>query len=80
MVNCSSCNAAYKGLNVAELALQVMAFGLIGVVGLTKQGMMTTVQRSGVFLMAILCFATSKWLSVFIYKNFRYHDYYHTVE
>ncbi|XP_021771923.1 protochlorophyllide-dependent translocon component 52, chloroplastic-like [Chenopodium quinoa] len=80
VVNCSSCNAAYKGLNVAELALQVMAFGLIGVVGLTKQGMMTTVQRSGVFLMAILCFATSKWLSVFIYKNFRYHDYNHVVE
>ncbi|XP_056682462.1 protochlorophyllide-dependent translocon component 52, chloroplastic isoform X2 [Spinacia oleracea] len=79
VVNCSSCNAAYKGLNIAETALQVIAFGLIGVVGLTKQGMMTTIQRTAVFTVAILFFVASKWLSRFIYKNFHFHDYNHAL-
>lgn len=79
MVNCSSCNAAYKGLNIAEIVLQVIAFGLIGVVGIAKQGMMTTIQRTAIFSLAILCFAASKWLSHFIYKNFHFHDYSHAL-
>ncbi|XP_021771925.1 protochlorophyllide-dependent translocon component 52, chloroplastic-like isoform X1 [Chenopodium quinoa] len=79
VVNCSSCNAAYKGLNIAETALQVISFGLIGVVGLTKQGMMTTIQRTAAFTVAILCFVASKWLSHFIYKNFHFHDYNHAL-
>lgn len=79
VVNCSSCNAAYKGLNIAEIVLQVIAFGLIGVVGIAKQGMMTTIQRTAIFSLAILCFAASKWLSHFIYKNFHFHDYSHAL-
>lgn len=79
VVNCSSCNAAYRGLNIAVTALQVIAFGLVGVVGLTKQAMMTTIQRSAILTMAILCFVASKWLSHFIYKNFHFHDYNHAL-
>ncbi|XP_021728809.1 protochlorophyllide-dependent translocon component 52, chloroplastic-like isoform X2 [Chenopodium quinoa] len=79
VVNCSSCNAAYKGLNIAETALQVISFCVIGVVGLTKQGMMTKIQRTAAFTVAILCFVASKWLSHFIYKNFHFHDYDHTL-
>ncbi|XP_057539027.1 protochlorophyllide-dependent translocon component 52, chloroplastic-like [Amaranthus tricolor] len=78
-VNCSSCNAAYKGLNIAEITLQVISFGLIGVLALTKQGTMNTIQRSALFSVAILCFLASKWLSKFIYKNFHFHDYNHAL-
>ncbi|KNA22693.1 hypothetical protein SOVF_032100 [Spinacia oleracea] len=77
VVNCSSCSAAYKGLNIAKKALEVIAFGLIGVVGLTKQGMRITIQQTSIFTMAILCYVASKWLSQFIYKNFHFHDYNH---
>lgn len=78
-VNCSSRNAAYKGLNAAEITLQVISFGLIGVLALTKQGTMNTIQRSALFLVAILCFVAAKWLSKFIYKNFHFHDYSHAL-
>lgn len=77
VVNCSSCNSAYKALNVAETVLQIMSIGIVGFIGLTKQATMTTVQRSALFCLAILCFAASKWLSHFVYKKFRYHDYNH---
>ena len=80
MVNCSSCNAAYKGLNIAEMALQVSAFGLLGVVALTKQGTLTIIQRTAIFSIAILFFLASKWLSRFIYKTFHFHDYDHALK
>jgi len=77
VVNCSSCNSAYKALNLTEVVLQIMSISMIGVIGLTKQATMTTVQRSTLFSMAILCFVASKWVSHFVYKTFRYHDYNH---
>ncbi|XP_057536461.1 protochlorophyllide-dependent translocon component 52, chloroplastic-like [Amaranthus tricolor] len=80
VVNCSSCNAAYKGLNIAEMALQVSAFGLLGVVALTKQGTLTIIQRTAIFSIAILFFLASKWLSRFIYKTFHFHDYDHALK
>lgn len=79
VVNCTSCNAAYKALNLSETLLQIISLGLVGVVALTKQASMTTVQRTALFSAAVLCFAASKWLSHFIYKNFRFHDYNHAL-
>lgn len=76
-MNCTSCSAAYKGLNIAETTLQIMSFILIGIAGVTRQGALTTLQRSALFSAALICFAVSKWLSHFIYKNFHFHDYNH---
>ncbi|KAI3798287.1 hypothetical protein L1987_33558 [Smallanthus sonchifolius] len=73
VVNCSSCNAAYKSLNALEVALQVFSVAAVAIVAATKQGMI----RNTLAVAAILCFVGSKWLSHFIYKNFRYHDYNH---
>ncbi|XP_056682463.1 protochlorophyllide-dependent translocon component 52, chloroplastic-like [Spinacia oleracea] len=80
VVNCSSCSAAYKGLNIAEPVLQIVSVILLGVAAVTKQGALTTFQRSALFMSALICFAVSKWLSRFIYKNFHYHDYNHALK
>lgn len=71
MVNCRSCNAAYKGLNALEVILQVASLAFIGVAAATKQKANTMV------VMAVVCFAGSRWLARFIFKNFHYHDYNH---
>lgn len=79
VVNCSSCSLAYKSLNALEVALQVISFGSIGVVAATKQNAMSAAARTSLVLMAILCFAASRWLAHFIYKNFHFHDYNHAL-
>ncbi|KAH8512376.1 hypothetical protein H0E87_005855 [Populus deltoides] len=71
VVNCRSCNAAYKGLNALEVILQVASLAFIGVAAATKQNANTMV------VMALVCFAGSRWLARFISKNFHYHDYNH---
>ncbi|GMN65948.1 hypothetical protein TIFTF001_035013 [Ficus carica] len=77
VVNCSSCNAAYKGLNVLEVVLQVISISLIGILAAAKQSMTSIVVKTAMVSMAVLCFAASKWLAHFIYKIFHYHDYNH---
>lgn len=77
MVNCRSCNSAYKGLNAAELVLEFMSICLIGIAAATKQSAMSGPTRIGVVLMGVVCFAASRWLAHFIYKNFHYHDHDH---
>ncbi|KAD7478165.1 hypothetical protein E3N88_01301 [Mikania micrantha] len=77
VVNCSSCNAAYKGLNALEVSLQVFSVASVAIVAATKQAMISVAARNTLAVAAILCFVGSKWLSHFIYKNFRYHDYNH---
>ncbi|KAL8246497.1 hypothetical protein R6Q59_007713 [Mikania micrantha] len=77
VVNCSSCNAAYKGLNALEVSLQVFSVASVAIVAATKQGMISVAARNTLVAAAILCFVGSKWLSHFIYKNFRYHDFNH---
>ncbi|XP_015958185.1 protochlorophyllide-dependent translocon component 52, chloroplastic [Arachis duranensis] len=77
VVNCRSCNRAYKSLNVAEVALQIICVASIGIVAAMKQGTMSTFTRSSMVVVAVLSFALSRWLAHFIYKNFRYHDYNH---
>ncbi|KAL9386191.1 hypothetical protein Peur_019315 [Populus x canadensis] len=71
VVNCRSCNAAYKGLNALEVILQVASLAFIGVAAATKQNANTMV------VMAVVCFAGLRWLARFISKNFHYHDYNH---
>ncbi|KVI08321.1 Pheophorbide a oxygenase [Cynara cardunculus var. scolymus] len=79
VVNCSSCNAAYKSLNAIEVSLQVFSLASVAIVAATKQGMISTAARNTLVVAAVLCFVGSKWLSHFIYKNFRYHDYNHAL-
>ncbi|GFP92479.1 protochlorophyllide-dependent translocon component 52 chloroplastic [Phtheirospermum japonicum] len=76
-VSCSSCSNAYKYLNVLQIALQVISVSAIGLVAATKQGIVSVAARYTTVCMAVLCFVASKWLSHFIYKTFRYHDYDH---
>ncbi|XP_012835283.1 PREDICTED: protochlorophyllide-dependent translocon component 52, chloroplastic-like [Erythranthe guttata] len=76
-VNCSSCSVAHKRLNVLEIALQVFSVFAIGIVAAAKQGVISVAARYALFSAAVLCFVASKWLSHFIYKTFRYHDYDH---
>ncbi|KAL2940739.1 Protochlorophyllide-dependent translocon component 52 chloroplastic [Bienertia sinuspersici] len=54
VVNCTSCSAAYKGLNITETTLQIVSVILIGLVGVIKQGSLTTLQRSALFLAAVI--------------------------
>ncbi|CAK9161990.1 unnamed protein product [Ilex paraguariensis] len=77
VVNCQSCNLAYKGLNALEILLQVISFASIGIVAAAKQGMISAASRNTLVTMAVLCFVASKWLSHFIYKTFHFHDYDH---
>ncbi|KAL6976851.1 hypothetical protein U1Q18_025636 [Sarracenia purpurea var. burkii] len=79
VVNCRSCSAAYKGLNVLEVLLQVFSIASIGIVAATKHGMLSVAVRSTLVSMAVLCFVASRWLSRFVYKNFHYHDYNHAL-
>lgn len=76
-VNCSSCSLAYRGLNILEILLQVISIASIGIVAAGRQGIMSVATRNSLVCMAVLCFVASKWLSHFIYKTFRYHDYDH---
>ncbi|GMN65902.1 hypothetical protein TIFTF001_034967 [Ficus carica] len=77
VVNCPSCNSAYKVLNILEVVLQLASVALIGVLALTKLGATSIVKRTTIVSLAILCFAASKWLACFVYKNFHFHDYIH---
>lgn len=76
-MNCSSCNAAYKSLNILEVVLQIAPVALLGLLAAMKQNAMSTLTRNIIVLMAVLCFAAARWLTHFIHKNFHYHDYDH---
>ncbi|KAL3828874.1 hypothetical protein ACJIZ3_017676 [Penstemon smallii] len=76
-VNCSSCSFAYKALNALEIGLQIISICSIGIIAAAKQGVISVTARYSLVAMAILCFVASKWLSHFVYKTFRYHDYDH---
>ncbi|CAN1842156.1 Protochlorophyllide-dependent translocon component 52, chloroplastic, partial [Linum perenne] len=60
VVNCSSCNGAYKALKVVEVALQNVAVASIAIVAATAK--QSTALRSSVVLgvtVAVLCYAAS---------------------
>ncbi|KAK3026379.1 LOW QUALITY PROTEIN: hypothetical protein RJ639_040468 [Escallonia herrerae] len=64
-------------LNALEVALQIISIASIAIVAASKQSMKSAVTRNTLVIAAVLSFAASKWLSPFIYKNFRFHDYNH---
>ncbi|KAL5834105.1 hypothetical protein ACOSQ3_017779 [Xanthoceras sorbifolium] len=74
-----SCNRAYKSLNAVEVVLQVISFVSIGIAAATKQSAIQATARTAMVSMAVIGFAASRWLAHFIYKNFHYHDYDHTL-
>lgn len=76
-VKCSSCSVAYKMLNALEIVLQVASVSLIAIVAAAKQGTVSVSARYGLVAMALMCFISSKWVSHFVYRTFRYHDYDH---
>ncbi|KZV38352.1 protochlorophyllide-dependent translocon component 52, chloroplastic-like [Dorcoceras hygrometricum] len=76
-VICSSCSLAHKSLNALKIALQIISFTTIAIFATTKQNMASVVARNTMVSVAVLCFLGSKWLSHFIYRTFRYHDYDH---
>ncbi|KAK1411188.1 hypothetical protein QVD17_37734 [Tagetes erecta] len=77
VVNCSSCNGAYKGFNALKISLQVFSVASVAIMAATKPGMISIFARNTLAAAAIMCFVGSKWLSHFIYKNFHFHDYIH---
>ncbi|KAL9998070.1 putative pheophorbide a oxygenase [Helianthus debilis subsp. tardiflorus] len=77
VVNCSSCNVAYKGFKALQISLQVFSITSVAIMAASKHGMISSVSRNTLAAVAILCFLGSKWLSHFIYKNFHFHDYNH---
>ncbi|TXG65818.1 hypothetical protein EZV62_007093 [Acer yangbiense] len=80
VVNCKSCHSAYKSLNALEVILQVISVVSVGIVAATRHSViMSTTGRITVVSMAVVCFAASRWLARYIYKNFHYHDYNHTL-
>ncbi|KAI7742895.1 hypothetical protein M8C21_006016 [Ambrosia artemisiifolia] len=77
VVNCSSCNGAYRGFNALKISLQVLSVALVAIMAASKPVMLSTTVRNTLAVVAVLCFVGSKWLSHFIYKNFHFHDYNH---
>ncbi|TXG65828.1 hypothetical protein EZV62_007103 [Acer yangbiense] len=80
VVNCRSCSSAYKALTALEVILQIVSIVSIGFVTATKQSFMSTTVRTTLVTVAVVCFAASRWLAHFIYKNFHYHDYNHAIQ
>ncbi|CAN1179848.1 Protochlorophyllide-dependent translocon component 52, chloroplastic [Linum perenne] len=78
VVNCRSCNAAYKALKAVEIALQIIAVASIAIVAAAKKSVAT---RSSILAVtaAVICFGASRWLAHFVYKTFHFHDYNHAL-
>ncbi|CAN1229907.1 Protochlorophyllide-dependent translocon component 52, chloroplastic [Linum grandiflorum] len=74
VVNCSSCSRAYKNLKALESFLVALSVGSIAIAAATKEAM----SRTRLSIMAMICFAASRWLARYIDTNFRYHDYNHS--
>ncbi|KAK9062562.1 hypothetical protein SSX86_019749 [Deinandra increscens subsp. villosa] len=77
VVNCSSCNGAYKGFKTLQLCLEVFSVASVAIIAATKSEMISVAARNTLAVVAVLCFVGSKLLSHFIYKNFHFHDYNH---
>ncbi|KAL8246401.1 hypothetical protein R6Q59_007617 [Mikania micrantha] len=77
VVNCSSCNVAYKSFSALKVSLQVFSVASVVIVVAARKGMIPIAARYALSIAAILCFVGSKWVSRFIYKNYHFHDYNH---
>ncbi|KAI3794836.1 hypothetical protein L1987_37476 [Smallanthus sonchifolius] len=54
VVNCSSCNGAYKGLNALKVALQMFSVASVAIVAVTRQGMISVTARNMLASLACL--------------------------
>ncbi|CAN1229901.1 Protochlorophyllide-dependent translocon component 52, chloroplastic [Linum grandiflorum] len=72
VANCSSCSRAYKNLKALESFLVALSVGSVAIAAATKEGI------TMLAIMAMICFAASRWLARYIDTNFRYHDYNHS--
>ncbi|CAN1333459.1 Protochlorophyllide-dependent translocon component 52, chloroplastic [Linum perenne] len=80
VVNCSSCNGAYKALKAVEVMLKIVTVASIAIVAATAK--QSAALRGRVVLgvsAAVLCYAASRWLAHFVYKTFHFHDYTHAL-
>ncbi|KAI7742844.1 hypothetical protein M8C21_010657 [Ambrosia artemisiifolia] len=77
VVNCSTCNGAYKRFKALKISLQIFSVASVAIMAATKPGMISVVTRNTIAVAAILCFGGSLWLSRFIHKTFHFHDYNH---
>ncbi|KAM0038578.1 putative pheophorbide a oxygenase [Helianthus debilis subsp. tardiflorus] len=77
VVNCSSCNSAYKGLNAVKVVLKLFSGAAVAMLAATKQGIISVAARNTLAVAAVLCYVGSKWLSHFVHKCFHYHGYNH---
>ncbi|KAL9998075.1 putative pheophorbide a oxygenase [Helianthus debilis subsp. tardiflorus] len=77
VVNCSSCNRAYKGFKALKISLQVFSVSSVAIMAATKPEMISVAARNTLEVAAIMCFVGSLWLSRFIYRTFHFHDYNH---
>ncbi|CAN0911014.1 Protochlorophyllide-dependent translocon component 52, chloroplastic [Linum grandiflorum] len=80
VVNCRSCNSAYKTMNALKKILLFVSVGSIAVAAATKEAgtiPMLASLRTRAAMIATICFVASRWLARFVYTNFRYHDYDH---
>ncbi|CAN0911019.1 Protochlorophyllide-dependent translocon component 52, chloroplastic [Linum grandiflorum] len=79
VANCSSCSRAYKNLKALESFLVALSVGSVAIAAATKEGItMLAMSRTRLSIMAMICFAASRWLARYIDTNFRYHDYNHS--
>ncbi|TKY60016.1 Protochlorophyllide-dependent translocon component 52 [Spatholobus suberectus] len=53
VVNCQSCNSAYKSLNVVEVMLQIISVASIGIVAIMKQGTVSVATRNSMVAFAV---------------------------
>ncbi|KAL6638080.1 hypothetical protein ACP70R_025652 [Stipagrostis hirtigluma subsp. patula] len=78
VVQCTSCSSALKAMKALEVALQVVSVAVVGFLAVAKGTLaMSSVHRTVVVTVAVLCFAVSRWLANFIDKNFYFQDYVH---
>uniref|UniRef100_A0ACD5W8M7 Uncharacterized protein n=1 Tax=Avena sativa TaxID=4498 RepID=A0ACD5W8M7_AVESA len=78
VAQCTSCSAALKAMKALEVALQAASVAVVGFLAASKGTLvMSVIQRAALVSLAVLCFATSRWLAGFVQKNFYFQDYVH---
>uniref|UniRef100_A0ACD6A3I4 Uncharacterized protein n=1 Tax=Avena sativa TaxID=4498 RepID=A0ACD6A3I4_AVESA len=78
VAQCTSCSAALRAMKALEVALQVASVAVVGFLAASKGTLvMSVTQRAALVSLAVLCFATSRWLAGFVQKNFYFQDYVH---
>lgn len=79
--HCSSCRAALRFFETAEVSLQMLSVGLPAILGAAALKPMPVVRRLSIPLVCatVACAAVSRWLSTFVKKTYYFHDYNHAL-